>query len=271
MVGSPGEGQPPAARPRHAPVAGALARSEPAHEPVRETVDFGRSPHPVTPTSAPPVPAAMPRSAGAIVATVALLVAGIAAVVLDVVAPGAGPLVQPVSSFAHTTYAWLWRLEVGTAAVALVLLAVAVRRRAATATFTGALYAAGVGLGAAGGCATDLWFPWERPPTFSGAVHLAAVVLVLVAFAVAMALRARSLPRAAAAGWSRACELAYFGCLAGAVVYVGASATAGRAPHLFGLWERLVLASALAWSGVLAAGVLRPRGWRPTTASTPAR
>jgi hypothetical protein len=47
--------------------------------------------------------------------------------------------------------------------------------------------------------------------------------------------------------------------LVGAVVYLSAMAAAGRPPHLFGLWERLALGSVLTWSGLLAAGGLRPR------------
>jgi len=197
------------------------------------------------------------RSGTAIVAALALLVAGAAAVALDVVAPGAGPLVQPISSAAHTPHTWLWRLTVGAAATALVLLASTFRNRATAPIFIRALLLAGVGFAAAGLFAADLWFPWERPPTLVGGVHVAAVLLVLVAFSVAMASRAGSVPPEVGGRWCRVAEVFYGVSLLGALVYVGASAVAGRPPLLFGLWERLALASALAWSGGLTVGALR--------------
>lgn len=213
------------------------------------------------------------RAPAAALALAALLLAGAASVALDVVAPGAGPLVQPLSSFAHTPYAWLWRVAVGAGAAALVLLAAALRDRATSPAFTAVLAAAGLGLAAAGACAADRWFPWERPPTLAGGVHAAAVLLVLVAFASAMALRARDLPQAARGHWdrwSRACEVCYAGALVGAVVYLSVMAATDRPPHLFGLWERLALGSALAWSGLLAAGGLWPRSGARAAPPAPA-
>jgi hypothetical protein len=194
--------------------------------------------------------------ARAALAAVALAVAGIATVTLDVVAPGAGPLIQPLSSFAHTDYAWLWRLSVGAASAGVLLLALAVRPLAVSRSFRARLTAAGVGLAAAGVFPADLWFPWERPPTPSGAVHVAGVLLVVAAFAVAMLRRAGGAPGTAVPAPGRACATAYLTVLIGSVVYVAAMVTTGRPPLLFGLCERLLFGSALAWCGVLAGAVV---------------
>jgi hypothetical protein len=185
-------------------------------------------------------------------AVVALAVAGVAAVVLDAVAPGAGPLVQPLSSFAHTDYAWLWRLSVGAGSAGVLLLAFALRPPAASRWFRALLAAAGVGLAVAGVFPTDLWFPWERPPTPTGAVHVAGVLLVVAAFAAAMLLRTGGAPGTTVPASRRGCALAYVAVLIGSVTYVMAIAAAGRPPLLIGLCERLLLGSALVWCGLLA-------------------
>src|SRR5215218_576833 len=172
-----------------------------------------------------------PRSATAALALVALAIAGVAAVVLDAVAPGAGPLVQPLSSFAHTDDAWLWRLSVGAGSAGVLLLALSLRPPAASRLFRALLAAAGVGLAAAGVFPTDLWFPWERRPTPVGAVHVAGVLLVVAAFAAAMlrpAGQRPSAPAAAVRASRRACEVAYAAVLVGSLTYVAAAAGAGR-------------------------------------------
>ncbi len=201
-------------------------------------------------------PAGHARTDARLAAT-SLVVAATAAIVLDTVAPGAGPLVQPLSSFAHTEYAWLWRVTVGAGSAALLLLAWALRGRQTSRALQFSLAAAGVGLAVVGACDADLWFPWERTPTLSGGIHVEAVLLVLVALLIAMVARSRSVPPRPGTRWSRAWEFAYLGSLMGALAYVGAVTASGRPPHLFGLWERLALGSALAWSGLLAVGALR--------------
>ncbi len=209
------------------------------------------------------------RLGGAICAVAALIVTGVAAVALDALAPGAGPLVQPLSSFAHTDYAWLWHLTVGAGAAGLLVLAGTLRRRATSPAFTIGLAAAGIGLAAAGACSADPWFPWERSPTLGGGLHLGAVALVIVALSVAIAVRSRSLPLHRGGQWCRVGEVAYWGAVWGGVAYLGAGAAAGRPPHLFGLWERLVLGSAWAWSGLLAADALRLHADDPSRAPAP--
>ncbi|GJG89448.1 hypothetical protein tb265_46290 [Gemmatimonadetes bacterium T265] len=133
-------------------------------------------------------------------------------VVLDVVAPGAGPLTQPLSSYAHTGYAWLWRLAVLSGALGVALLARGPVGRAAVPSVRPALLSAAAGLAAAGLCATDPWFPWERTPTGVGALHLTAVVLVAAAFARATARGTRATwarPWAVARTASRAARVTY--------------------------------------------------------------
>jgi uncharacterized protein DUF998 len=203
-----------------------------------------------------------PRSPSAALAVVALVVAAIAAVALDRVAPGAGPLVQPLSSFAHTDYAWLWRLSVGAAAVGVLLVALALRPAATARSRRALLAAAGAGLATAGVFPADPWFPWERPPTPRGAVHVAAVLLVVAAFAAAMVHRAgrrSGAPSTAVRAVCRACEVAYVTVLVGFLAYLATTVAAGRPPLLVGLGERLLLGSALTWCGLLA-GADAPAG-----------
>lgn len=210
-----------------------------------------------------------PRGADLDHATLRLALCALAAalgglVVLDVVAPGAGPLTQPLSSYAHTGYAWLWRVAVLSGACGVVLVALGPVGRAAQPSVRPALLGAGAGLAGAGLCATDPWFPWERAPTGVGALHLAAVALVVAAFA-------RALARGARATWppawawarrvSRAARVAYGAALLGSAGYLGAAAVAQRPPLLLGLCERLLLAAAGGWCGGLAGGALyRGRG-----------
>jgi len=201
--------------------------------------------------------ASKPFRVGVVCALAGLLAAGIAAVALDALAPGAGPLVQPVSSFVHTDYAWLWHFTAGSGAAGILILAGTLRSSARTRAFTTALAATGVGLAAAGACSADLWFPWERLPTLGGGLHVGAVAVAIVALSVAMAVRARSLPAHFGRYWCRAGEWAYWSALSGGSVYLGVGAVAGRPPHWFGLCERLVLCSAWAWSIFLALGALR--------------
>lgn len=186
------------------------------------------------------------------VACGALAVAAVAAVVVDALAPGAGPLVQPLSSFAHSTYAWLWDLSVGAAAAGVLLVALALRPPAASRSFSALLAIAAAGLATAGVFTTDAWFPWERTPTLRGAAHVAGVLVVVAAFAVAMGRRASGMRSRRWRGAQRACEVTYGASLAGAFIYVAVTAAAGRPPLLVGLWERLLLGSALAWCGLLA-------------------
>ena len=193
---------------------------------------------------------------GAVCAMAALLAAGVATVALDALAPGAGPLVQPLSSFAHTDYAGLWHLAVGTGAAGLLLLAWTLRRVASTA-FAIALAAAGVGLAVVGVCPADPWFPWERSPTFNGGLHLGAVVLVMVALSVAIAIRSHSVSLQKGEPWCRVSEVAFWCAVLGGVAYLGVGAAADRSPHLFGLWERLILGSAWTWCVLIAVGALR--------------
>lgn len=193
-----------------------------------------------------------PRSARAALAVVALAVASIAAVVLDAVAPGAGPLIQPLRSFVHTDYAWLWRLSVGAGAAGVLLLALVLRPLGAPRSFRVLLTAAGAGLTVAGIFPTDLWFPWERPPTLVGAVHVASVLLVIVAFTAAMLRRVRGMASTAVPTPCRVCEVAYVAILVGSVIYLAATAVSGRPPLLVGLCERLLIGTALVWCGLLA-------------------
>ncbi|RYD32135.1 MAG: DUF998 domain-containing protein, partial [Verrucomicrobiaceae bacterium] len=134
------------------------------------------------------------RPCGSVCAVAALLAAGIAAVALDTLAPGEGPLVVPLSFLAHTDYAWLWHLTVGAGAAGLLLLAWTLRRRASSPVFTMGLTVAGLALMPVVVFPADLWFPWERPPTLSGGLHVGAVGLFMLALSAAVMLRQRSLP-----------------------------------------------------------------------------
>ncbi|MDB6131881.1 MAG: hypothetical protein JWM59_124 [Verrucomicrobiales bacterium] len=204
-----------------------------------------------------PASAPLVLSCRAVCAMAALLVTSVAAVALDTLAPGEGPLVEPLSFLAHTDYAWLWHLTVGAGAAGLLLLAWTLRRRAASPVFTIALTVAGLGLMPVVVFPADLWLPWERPPTLSGGLHVGAVGLFILALSVAVTIRPRSLPMRGAWQWCRVAEVAYWGAVLGGAAYLGAVILAGRPPHLIGLWQRLVLGSAWAWSILLAAGGLR--------------
>jgi len=200
----------------------------------------------------------------AVSALTALCVACAAAVALDALAPGAGPLVQPLSSLAHTDCAWLWLVTVAAGTGGLLALAGALRRQTRSWAFLIGLTTAGIGLGLAGSCPADPWFPWERSPSLGGGVHCGAVGIVLIGLSTAIALRSRSLTMNRAGLWCRAAEGLYWGSMAGAAVYLGVTACAGRPPLLFGLWERLVLGSALVWSGLLAVDALGLHSADPT-------
>ncbi|MBM3961873.1 MAG: DUF998 domain-containing protein [Planctomycetes bacterium] len=157
-----------------------------------------------------------------------------------------GSLVQPLSSLARTECAWLWFVTVTAGAAGLLALAGALRRQARLRAFLIGLTTAGIGLGVAGACPADPWFPWERSPTLGGGLHCGAVGIVLIGFSAAIALRSRSLTMNGSGRWCRAAEVLYLGSVAGATLYLGVAAWDGRPPRLFGFWERLVLASALA-------------------------
>lgn len=197
---------------------------------------------------------------GAVCTLAALLVTAVAAVALDALAPGEGPLVVPLSFLAHTNFAWLWNLTVGAGAAGMLLLAWTVRQRAISPLFTIGLTVAGLALMLVVVFPSDLWFPWERTLTLSGGMHVGAVGLFFLSLCVAIALRPRSLPMRDGRQWCRVGEMAYWGAVLGGGVYLGAVIVTGRPPHLLGLWERLVLGSALAWSSLLAAGDLRLKG-----------
>lgn len=203
-----------------------------------------------------PAPTPLACPCGAICAMASLLTTAAAAVALDALAPSEGPLVVPLSFLARTGYAWLWHLTTGTGAAGLLLLAWTLRQGPASAVFTAGLTVAGLGLMLVMLFPADLWFPWERPPTLSGGLHIGSVGLFFLALCAAIALRPHSLPMHGGWRWCRVVEVAYWGAVLGGAVYLGAVIVSGRPPRLLGLWERLVLGSAWVWSGLLAAGGL---------------
>jgi hypothetical protein len=88
---------------------------------------------------------------------------------------------------------------------------------------------------------------------------ITSLILVVAAFTVAMLCRKVGAPGAAVRAPYRACEVAYLSVLVGSLAYLAATAAAGQPPLLVGLFERLLLGSALAWCSLLA-GANAPAG-----------
>ncbi|WP_373061468.1 DUF998 domain-containing protein [Gemmatimonas sp.] len=115
-----------------------------------------------------------------------------ATMALDIIAPGPGPLIQPLSAFAPTALAGPWKWIVEATALGVCLVALTAYQRDADSPFVALLAVAGGSLAVSGVVVTDPWFPWERAPTPTGWVHIGAVLITMTAFSAAMVLRSRS-------------------------------------------------------------------------------
>lgn len=202
------------------------------------------------------------RRAAAHLSLAALASAVLATVMLDVIAPGLGPLVRPLSAFALTEEAGLWMFVVESAALGIGLLAVTAYQRGAAVPFVVTIGVAGIGLAVSGIVVTDPWFPWERAPTPSGQLHIGAVLITLGALGAAMVHRRRAVPvqwRAVRDYWSEG----GFGARAGSAMLYLVTLRVREQPLLwFGFWERLLLAIDVAWCASLAVGRRAPSAWR---------
>jgi len=202
------------------------------------------------------------RRVAAYLSLAALASAALGTAMLDVIAPGPGLLVRPLSAFALTENAGLWMFVVELAALGIGLLAVTAYQRGAAVPFVVTLGVAGIGLAVAGIVVTDPWFPWERAPTPSGQVHIGAELITLGALGAAMVQRRRAVPvqwRAVRDYWIEG----GFGAAAGsAMLYLVTLRVRGQPLLWFGFWERLLLAIVVAWCASLAIGRRAPSASR---------
>ena len=184
----------------------------------------------------------------------AIACAVLATVVLDVRAPGPGPLVQPLSAFALTSLAEWWMFVVEVAALGVALLAITVLRRGASWPLVATLAVASGSLAVSGIFTTDPWFPWERALTPTGWVHVVAVLLTALSLGAAMVQRANALSLPWRLARDRWLERAFGGTLGAAILYAATLMWRGQPLHLFGFWERALLAFALLWCASVAYG-----------------
>jgi len=194
------------------------------------------------------------RRATPYVSVVTLAVAVVATVWLDIIAPGPGPLIQPLNAFALTALAGPWKWIVEASALGVCLVALNASQRDADSPFVALLTVAGGSLAVSGGMVTDPWFPWERVPTPSGWVHIGAVLISMTAFSAAMVLRSRALPLRWHTTRDRWIERAFGGVATAAAVYAITLMLLGQPLPYFGFWERALLAIMVVWCASLAIG-----------------
>jgi hypothetical protein len=187
------------------------------------------------------------------ISTAVLLASAVLILVLDVTVADVDPLQVPLSYYAHTAGAVMWRAAAALAAAGVAIVAVSSTRQAAPPGVQTGLYAAALGLATTGLFISDPWYPWEKPPTTIGWIHLLGVTLVSVSF---VAVAASSRGASAVLPWSHAPATtanlgrALLAVVAGLFAYTTVSAIAGRPPAFFGIGERIVLDLALAWCAI---------------------
>jgi hypothetical protein len=183
---------------------------------------------------------------------------------LHFVQPELSPLNEAMSYYVHGTHGWL---------VTVALLAVGFGSLALTIGFArfvdgrtariGLVFLAVWSIGAilGGAFSADPSGNWNRPPSFSGAIHGIAAIIAITAFPPTAVLIAGSLRRNSQTGrvgylasvlavTSAVSFVAFFGSLVPVFVRPGP-------PVLFGLTERILLAVYAAWLCAAAVGLLR--------------
>jgi hypothetical protein len=203
-------------------------------------------------------------------------IAGVGVAVLTILAlhllePGLGPVVQPLSFYARGTYAWLWMTGLSATAVAALALAVGAAPHASRRVTPLIVALTGVCLLVVALFPTDVWFPWERRPTFGGAVHSLATALAVVTFAVAMLMGLRLEGVASVARLNRIMRTLGFAYVATMIISVAAVAAAvgtSHQPRFVGLVERILLGIVWLWLLTLAAALVRVRDAEPTRPGT---
>ena len=158
---------------------------------------------------------------------------------LHVVQAELDPLTEPISFYVHGRGGWLLILSFTTFAAAsleLSCMVVADRRRKR------ALQGFALGMLVTAFVPSDLWFPWEQPPTWHGLVH-AATAMAAPLLLLAPMYGGGSRERRPQAGFL----VAYVGALFACAVSLAVGFAQRGAPPYIGLAERMLALVAVAW------------------------
>lgn len=201
-----------------------------------------------------------PASKWANRARMGLLVAMVAMAALHAVQSGRNVPQEPVSFYVHGAYGWLLPVALAAFAGAALALGQAVLTGPTGDGRAGpwlAWFGAGMLIDAI--VPSDLWFPWEAPPTFSGAVHEFAAVVAppLLLGAMYRLGSGRSAAALAPRGTLNLCAAGYVVGLLGSAASLVIGFVLDRAPPFVGVLERLLAISAVGWLAVVAARLRR--------------
>ena len=174
---------------------------------------------------------------------------------MDLAPSNLNPVSAPISFYNQGRPHWWLTAFLLAAGLGISLIARAVSLRSGWSAATTLLLAAAVALAAVAALPADSWFPWQRPLSTRGWLHVLAAMFAGLAFTAGSLAHTRAERRRGGADSLTLLLDALSLSFVGVVAFVAGVATVflafGRQPEFIGLGERAAIVLALAWCVVV--------------------